>query len=46
MANLSEIKRFFGYDNSKKFAEDWRTLSDAEKEFFKKGVGQALGKEE
>jgi hypothetical protein len=41
---LTEIKDFFGYKSVKEFGEDWKKLSDEEKEYFKTAVAEELGR--
>lgn len=41
VAGVAEVMRFFEYDRMADFRNDWRELSEAEKEFFRTEVGKA-----
>jgi hypothetical protein len=40
-ATLKEVKEFFGENSNTRFAQEWKVLSDEEKEYFKTAVAAA-----
>lgn len=38
-ATISQVKNFFGEDNTAKFAKEWRDLTDTDKAQIKAGIG-------